>query len=256
MFRNVLIMSIILVFPGRGHATASSNLWAPSTALCQSFGVPHLTYDSYFRKGPGMTSGHPSAYPTTYGLTVGFLPFTPLQGEIGWDMILPSEDPHVVNGKLCTPESSIFSGSPAVSVGAYGMGFKKNVTDQNILYLMFQKTLPGVGGNLALGLYHGTNRNLFTNSDGKVVQTGIIAALVSPDVELGLKGLRKMNFLVDLQTGKNALGAWAVGTNVYFADNVSLLVGPTFLFDRKAQPDSSDLLWAMELDIDLPLERL
>lgn len=203
-----------------------------------------------------MASGDASAYPVDVGLTTGFLPFEKIQGEVGWDMLMPSEDPHYVNGKLCTPESSFFEGSPAVSFGAYGVGFKKNVTDYNISYLMFQKTIPGVGGNFALGAYHGFNKTLFTNSEGKVVQTGLIAAVVSPDINLGYKGLRKVNFLVDLQTGKNDFGAWAIGSNIFFADNVSLLVGPAFFFDRNAQPNHADSLWALELDIDVPFERL
>jgi hypothetical protein len=228
-------------------ATPSSNLWAPSTANCQPFSVPHITYDSYFRSS--------ADYPTDFGLTTGILPFEKIQAEIGWDMLLPSENPHLVNGKLCTPESSLFVGSPAISFGAYAVGFKKNVTDYNIAYLVLQKEIPGVGGSISIGGYHGFNKTLLTNSDGKVVQAGVIAALVSPDINLGLKGLPKLNFLIDLQSGKNVVGAWAIGSNIYFANNVSLLVGPVFFFDPSLQPHGADSLWALELDIDIPFER-
>ena len=47
-------------------------------------------------------------------------------------------------------------------------------------------------------------------------------AAVSPDIQVGLKGLKKINIAADVQTGKNVLGAWGFGTNIYFADNVSL----------------------------------
>lgn len=248
MYSRTFAASFVALVAVNAFATASSNLWAPSTAVCQAYAVPHITYDSYFRTT--------ADYPTDVGLTSGFLPFEKLQGEIGWDMLMPSENPHSVNGKLCTPESALFAGSPAISFGGYAMGFKKNVTDYNIAYLMLQKTLPGPGGSVALGAYHGFNKRLFTNSDGEVEQSGMIAAIVSPDIDLGYKGLRKINFLVDLQTGRNAVGAWAAGSNVYFSDNVSLLIGPAFFFDRESQPGGSDTLWAIELDIDIPLEKL
>ena len=58
-----------------------------------------------------------------------------------------------------------------------------------------------------------------------------------------------------MQTGKNVLGAWGFGTNVYFADNVSLLVGPVFFLDKNLQPGGSKYMWTAQLDIDIPLGR-
>jgi hypothetical protein len=237
-------------------ATPSTAFWTPATSSCQAWAVPHITYDSYFRKGPGMSSGGAAAYPTDFGLTVGFLPFEKIQGELGYDMFLPSEDPDYINGKLCTSESSLFAGSPGVSVGIFGVGFKRNVTDYNVVHLVLQKTIPGIGGSVAIGAYHGFNKTLFTNTDGKVVQSGALAAITSPDIEIGRKGLRKVNFVADVQTGKNAYGAWGLGAGVYFAENVSLLTGPVFFFDKKAQPGGSDTLWSLQLDIDVPLDKL
>ena len=96
-----------------------------------------------------------------------------VQSEVGYDTLLPSSNPvfFLLNGKLCTPESSLFKGSPAIGGGIYNVGFKKNVTNYNILYVMAQKTLP-FGGYLSAGLYHGTNDVLFTNSDGNIAKTG------------------------------------------------------------------------------------
>jgi hypothetical protein len=94
-----------------------------------------------------------------------------------------------------------------------------------------------------------------TNSDGKVVKTGVMIGAGSPDIQIGLKGLKKINFAADVQTGKNVLGAWGFGTNVYFADNVSLLVGPVFFLDKNLQPGGSKYMWTAQLDIDIPLAR-
>jgi hypothetical protein len=108
---------------------------------------------------------------------------------------------------------------------------------------------------VAAGLYHGLNRTLFTNSDGDVVETGAMIGAGSPDISIGLRGLRKITIVADVQTGKNVLGAWGFGANVYFADNVSLLVGPVFFFDRDLQPGGSKYMWSAQLDVDIPLGR-
>lgn len=99
-----------------------------------------------------------------------------------------------------------------------------------------RRSLLPTGGYIAAGLYHGLNETLMTNSDGKVVKTGAMIAAGSPDIQIGLKGLKKINIVGDIQTGNNVLGAWGFGTNVYFADNVSLLVGPVFFLDKNLQP--------------------
>ncbi len=108
---------------------------------------------------------------------------------------------------------------------------------------------------MAAGLYHGMNPTLFTNSDGKVVRTGAMIAAGSPDIQIGLKGLKKMNLVADVQTGKNVLGAWGFGPNIYFADNLSLLVGPVFFLDRHLQPGASKYMWTAQLDVNVPLGR-
>ncbi len=227
-------------------ATPSSTYWAPSTANCQAWAVPHITYDNYFGKS--------AAYPNDVGLTVGFLPWEKIQGEAGFDALYPSQNPLYLNGKLCTPESTLFSNSPALSVGIYDIGTQSDVTNYNVGYVMLQKSLPW-GGYVAAGYYHGFNKTLFVNSDGNVSQNGAIAAATSPDIEIGLTGLKKVIFAVDVQTGKKVLGAWGVGSYIYFADNVSLLTVPVLFLDRLLQPGGSNYLWTMQLDIDVPFTK-
>jgi hypothetical protein len=171
---NLVILGILFV--QNTFATPSSTFWSPATASCQAWKVVHVTYDSYFRKGPGMDSDSASAYPTDYGLEMGFLPYEKIQGEIGWDALYPSEDPDLLNVKLCTPESSLFDGSPAISFGIMAVGFKKDVSDYNLLHLVFQKSLP-FGGYVAAGGYSGQNKTLFTNSDGKVERSGFLFSI-------------------------------------------------------------------------------
>ena len=252
--RSLLASGALVLIPVAAHATPSTTYWAPSTASCQARGVPHVTYDTYFWKGPPAGSQGSPGYPIDTGLTTGFLPFNKVQGEVGFDLLLPSPNPLFLNVKLCTPESSLFKGSPGISFGIYNWGFKDDVTNYNVLHLMFQKALP-IGGYIAAGVYHGLNSTLFTNSNGNVAKTGALIGAGSPDIQIGLKGLKKINIVGDVQTGKNVLGAWGFGTNVYFADNVSLLVGPVFFLDKNLQPGGSKYMWTAQLDIDIPLGR-
>src|SRR5262245_51570722 len=91
-------MSLAVPFiPAVAHATPSTTYWAPSTASCQAKGVPHLTYDTYFWKGPAAGAQGAKNYPIDTGLTVGFLPSAKLQGEVGFDFLLPSPDPFFLN---------------------------------------------------------------------------------------------------------------------------------------------------------------
>lgn len=136
------VIAALLLVPSMAHATPSTTFWAPSTASCQARGVPHVTYDTYFWKGPPAGSQGAPGYPVDTGLTAGILPFNRLQAEAGFDLLLPSPEPLFLNAKLCTPESSLFAGSPGISLGFYNVGFRKDVTNYNVLHLMAQK---GVG---------------------------------------------------------------------------------------------------------------
>ena len=248
-------VGLVVLLPSLALATPSTTYWAPSTASCQGWAVPHVTYDTYFAQGPAAgTQGAPN-YAIDTGLTVGFLPFKTIQGEVGFDVLLPSEDPTYFNAKLCVPESVMFKRSPAVSFGIYNVGTKHDVTNYNVLDLMFQESLPGGSGYVAAGAYYGLNADLFVNSDGKVVRSGAMVGFVSPDIVLGAKGLKKITIAADIQTGKNVLGAWGAGTNFYFTDTISLLTGPVFFLDEDAQPGGRKFLWTMQLDIDFPLSR-
>jgi hypothetical protein len=254
-FRLLVVSGAIAAGSSAARATPSTTYWAPSTASCQAWAVPHVTYDTYFGKGPAAGSQGAPNYPIDTGLTVGFLPYKKIQGEAGFDLLLPSDYPAYFNAKLCTPESSLFKGSPGISFGIYNVGTKGDVSNYNVLHLMLQKTLPGGSGYVAAGLYHGLNETLFTNSEGKVVRTGAMVAVVSPDIPVGLKGLKKITFAADVQTGKNALGGWGFGANFYFTDTIALLTGPVFFFDKNLQPGGRSWLWTAQVDVDVPLGR-
>ncbi len=70
-----------------------------------------------------------------------------------------------------------------------------------------------------------------------------------------MKGLKKINFTADVQTGKNVLGAGGFGVYFYFTDTIDLLTGPVFFFDKALQPGGRRMLWTFQLDVDVPLGR-
>jgi len=254
MNSKLFLILICLIAPTFALATPSSTYWAPSVATCQAFKVPHVTYDTYFGRGPTAgTQGAPN-YPVDTGLTIGVLPFSQIQAEVGFDILLPTDDPFLANGKLCTPESSLFDGSPAIGLGIYNSGFKQEATDYNVLYLQIQKTIPNIGGYVSVGGYRAMSSRLMTNSDGNVVQSGFMAGVGSPDIKVNLTGLKKIVLAADIQTGKNVLGGGGFGSYFYFTDTISLLTGPVWFSDKGLQPGGREMLWTVQLDVDIPLE--
>jgi hypothetical protein len=241
-------------------ATPSTTYWAPSTTYVQPFLVPHVTYDTYFWKGTVAGQAGSPLYPVDVGLTMGVLPLEKLNVEVGLDLFLPSPDPLQLNAKLGVPEGALFPGSPSLAAGVYGVGTKRTKdgvpgTDFQILHAMAQKNLPW-GGFLSAGAYYGAGpRLLWLGSDGAVHRAGFMGALAAPDWNLDLPGLKKIVLVADVQTGKNVFGAGGVGASLYFNDNVALLTGPVWFLDDALQPGGRDLLWTVQLDVDVPLRR-
>lgn len=231
-------------------ATSSTTFWTPATTYVQPYLVPHITYDSYVSERGGLQND--------YGLTIGFLPFEKLQGELGIDSFLPglAKNNVYLNGKLAVPENSFGSWQPGLSFGVVGVGFEQDVSDYNVLHATVAKTLPVVG-NLAVGGYYGLNDKLLVSSDGDEEQAGLMAAWTSPDVVLNLPGLHKINFIADVQTGNNVFGAWGLGVGLYFTPAIDILTGPVFFNDSDLMKSvyGTDFMWSVQLDVDFDLRK-
>ncbi|HEX9399826.1 MAG TPA: hypothetical protein VF912_06915 [Anaeromyxobacter sp.] len=229
-------------------ATSSTTFWTPATTYTQPYLVPHFTYDSYVAEKGGLQND--------YGLEVGVLPFEKLQGEVGIDSFLPglAKNNLYLNGKLTIPEGAFAKLQPGVSVGVVGVGFKKDVSDYNVLHAEIAKTFPVVG-NVAVGGYYGLNDKLFVSSKGKTEQGGLMASWTSPDIVLNLPGLNKIVFLADVQTGNNVFGAIGAGVGLYFTPAIDILTGPVFFNDSALMKNAygSDFMWSIQLDVDFDL---
>jgi hypothetical protein len=156
-------------------ATPTTTYWTPAAMDIQAPGVWRITYDSYFavgHKGPGDGG---ESFPTDMGLTCGFGISRKVLGEAGFDVLEPTDHPLFFNAKIGYPEGALGLHAPALQVGLFNVGTKSGVTDQNIVHLIFGKTLPAKGGRLHASVYRG-NRDCLRSSTGEVENTGFMVA--------------------------------------------------------------------------------
>jgi hypothetical protein len=230
-------------------ATPSTVFWTPATTYTQPFLVPHLTYDTYFAER--------GSYPIDTGLTIGVIPSDVVQGEVGFDLFYPAMGDAAVyfNGKLSLVEGKLAAWQPGLSVGITSAGVKEDVTNYDMAYAVVSKALPRIG-TLAVGGYYGLNDDLWLDVNGDEERAGLLASWTSADVVFDKPILNKVNLFADVQTGKNAFGAAGFGLGVYFTPTVALLTGPVFFLEPDLQAGGSDMMWSMQLDVDLDFRAL
>jgi hypothetical protein len=230
MKKLIIITAGLFLFSIYSFATPTTQLWIPSTDF-QKWKTMHLGIDSYLRtqkingvRGAGMSD---------VGLTTGLLPFEKLQGELGVDYLYMGDnvyDNHPVyfNAKIGFPESALFKGSPAIAVGGYNFGLKKNLTDYNILYGVIAKTIP-VLGRISAGHYTG-NEVVLVDENLKKASNGVLLSWDRTMTEIS----DKLWMSVDYQGGKNYLGALNFGASWAFSQNVSVIFAYDVYNNKKA----------------------
>lgn len=223
----VLVISVNCEF---AFSTASTQIWIPSTDF-QKWKTMHLGLDNYTRtsningiRGAGMFDA---------GLTTGLLPFEKFQGEIGVDYLYMGDSnydnfPFYFNAKIGFPESALFKGSPAIALGAYNIGLKKNLTDYNIIYGEIAKTIP-ILGRISVGYYTG-NGKVLVDENLKKAKSGLLLSWDRTMTEIS----DKLWLAVDYQGGKNYLGALNFGAAWSFSKNVSVIFGYDIYNNKKA----------------------
>jgi len=217
----LILVLVITVSCDFSFSTPSTQIWIPSTDF-QKWKTLHLGLDNYLRmskinavRGAGITD---------IGLTTGLLPFDKFQGEIGVDYLYMGDNiyddhPFYFNAKIGLPEDAIFKSSPAIVLGAYNFGLKKNLTDYNIIYGEIAKTIP-VLGRLSVGYYTG-NKKVLVDENLKKANNGLLLSWDRTMTEIS----DKLWLAVDYQGGKNYLGALSFGASWAFSKNVSVIFG-------------------------------
>jgi hypothetical protein len=212
------------------HSTPSTQIWIPSTDF-QKWKTMHLGLDNFLRSTK--INGIRGAGMTDIGFTTGILPFEKFQGEIGIDYLYMGDnvyDDHPIyfNAKLGLPEDALFKNSPAIALGGYNIGLKKNLTNYNIIYGVIAKTIPVIG-RLTAGYYIGNDKVLIDENLQKA-NKGILLSWDRTMTEIS----DKLWLGVDYQGGKNFLGALSFGASWSFSKNVSLIFGYDIWNNKKA----------------------
>jgi hypothetical protein len=233
------------------NATPSTQIWIPSTDN-QGFNTYHLGIDNYIRsekikgvRGAGMYD---------IGLTAGFLPFNKLTGELGVDYLsmgdnIYDEHPIYFNAKIGTPEDSLFKFSPAIAIGVYNIGLKKDLTNYNLIYGLLAKNIP-ILGRISAGYYTG-NDKLLIDENGKKANSGL---LLSWDKTLSVIS-DKLWVAVDYQGGKSFLGGFSFGASWAFSKNVSVIFGYDLWSNKKVVYNTNNFnaqSFTTQLDINFP----
>jgi hypothetical protein len=227
---SALALILCLFSADRAFATASTQIWNPSTDI-QKTGTVHLGIDNYFSVAGNSTK--PFQLNPDLGITYGAWKYL----EVGVDFIQPSPDPVYLNFKLGLPESG---GFPALAIGGFNFGTKKDATDFNMLYAVGAKTLPAIG-RLTLGYYQGMNKNLFLDETGKTARTGFIATWDKALTD-------KIWACIDYASGNNWYGSLSLGASCTFSSNVSVIVGYVIFNNSLVVPNNT---LTTQLDINL-----
>jgi hypothetical protein len=245
-----MAMALTIAATGIAMATPSTQIWIPSTDV-QGYKTLHLGIDNYTRTSSEGAANRPNVY--DLGLTAGVLPFEKIQAEVGVDYITNGVsgfdgNPISFNVKLATPEDSIFTFSPALALGGYGLGTNGSTkssfrTDQNMVYGLAARTLPLLG-RISAGYYVG-NDDVLVDRNGKRDNNGVLLSWDRTMSEVS----DKLWLAVDYQGGQNSMGAFNVGASWKFSKNVSVLFGYDIFNDNKVAGANT---FTTQVDIDFP----
>lgn len=248
---NLLILILIglLLLNGVAFATPSTTYWTPATTDIQPFGILHIGVDNYFTVFRKAKNGA-SSFGTDIGLTMGVLPFEKLQMEVGVDLIEPTDYPVSFNAKLGTSEDSLFKWSPALNIGIFNVGTKKDVTNQNIVFGLVGKTIPVIGARLFAGPYIG-NAKALVDKHGDRENKGFMIGFdrgFFPAKDSEGNEYKKVVLAGDYASGKNSIGGGGFGLYYYFTKDISLLTGPVWFNEKEI---NGKWKWTVQLDINV-----
>lgn len=216
-----IITAVLLSIPACAWATPSTQIWIPSTDV-QKFKSVHLNVDNYV-SSEQESNGSWKAPLFVIGPTVGVLPYEKVQAEVGFDLMragaAADSDPLYLHAKVGTPEGSLFAGSPALALGGYNFGTKKDSTNQNIVYGLAARNV-GKLGRFSAGYFSG-NDKLLLDENGDKENTGVLLAWDRTLSEVS----DKLWAAVDYQGGNSSLGALSFGLAWAFTPNTSVIFG-------------------------------
>jgi len=237
------IFVLVLLAASAAQATPSTQIWIPSTDV-QPFNKWHFGFDQFIKVEKNDAGVHETTV-VNNGITVGVLPSEKVQAEVGIDQRSVSLEPYdsnplYYNVKIGTPEGSLFKGSPAIAIGGYDFGTRKDLTDYNIIYGVVAKTL-GAAGRFSVGYYAG-KKKLLLDKNGKKDESGLLLSWDRTMSEIS----DKLWIAVDYQGAENGYGATSFGLAWKFAPNVGVIAGYDIWTNDMLKPTAT-----IQVDIDL-----
>lgn len=235
------VVTAVIMYAGMVHATPSTQIWIPSTDV-QGFKVFHLGFDTYM-KTKKQSDGTREPSVINNGITVGVLPLEKIQAEVGIDQRITGTEPAdsypiYFNLKVGTPEDALFKGAPALAVGGYDFGTKKDVTNSDIIYAIAAKTFAI--GRFSAGYFIG-NEKLLLDDKGEKDNKGILLSWDRTMKEIS----DKLWFAVDYQGTKSGYGAVSAGVAWKFTDKIGVIFGYDVYNNSNLKPTAT-----IQVDID------
>jgi hypothetical protein len=237
----MFMLGVCVWYVSLSYATPSTLIWAPSTDI-QPYKKIHLGADYYAPRHDYNKNDAKNYTLQVYGPTFSLLsdnseenllgkawaPLGKIMAETGFDYkkgLGPALDtyPWYFHFKLGVTEDAYFKNMPAFAIGAYDLGTKRNLTNNNVCYWRAAKTVNV--GNLNLGRFSGGyfwgNGHLLLNNDGLRDNNGTMFAWERTMTEIS----DKLWLCVDYQGTDSAYGAMNYGVAWTFNPNVAAIVG-------------------------------
>jgi hypothetical protein len=231
MNRFIVACAVVALGTSALFATPSTQIWIPSTDI-QGCGVFHLGWDSYIKTEYNDGLGAYEGTVTNGGITVGVLPLKKIGLEIGIDyrdINANHQYPMYYNAKLGTPEDAFFKYMPALAVGIFDLGVKKDLTDYNVIYGLLAKTIWKLG-RISAGGYSGNNKLLVDwSKEGKKDNSGFLVSWDRYIPEI----TDKLWLAVDYMSAKNGYGALSFGASYAVSPDAGFIIGYDIYNDDK-----------------------
>ncbi len=171
---------------------------------------------------------HGQMFPTDVGLTVGLFTWHQLNSEVGIDYLGGADNPFFFNGKVGLPENTWGTGSPALSLGIFGVG-TSGKTNFNVVDLVAGTTLPKRfgGGRVFAAAYIGSHTLGRNRAGYMVAYTQGFCSKKDCEGE----DYKQWVLVADYASGKNVIGGGGVGITYYFTPRINIITGPTWFND-------------------------
>lgn len=243
------------------YATPSTHIWAPSTDI-QPYKKIHVTADNYTPVKKEDLNDNRVYVQQVYGLTFSLLsdkpgenilgklwqPLAKVMAEAGFDYKKGFGNyydtyPWYFHLKAALPEEAYFKDMPALAIGIYDAGVKRNITNNNLWYFKAAKTISLVKINLgrfSAGFFNG-NARLLRDKNNLRDNIGPMLAWERTMSEIS----DRLWLCVDYQGTQSSYGAVNYGFAWKFSKNISAIAG----YEIYNNPNLRDTI-TFQLDVD------